>query len=182
MSIIKKLIKKFLRLYYKRQFKYLGKDPKINPTSYIRHKKQISAGDSFFVGKSCHISIVPPATLTIGNYVGISPYARILGGDRDITVIGKPIQITDPGPNLPMVFENDVYIGLGAIILKGVNIGEGSIVGAGAVLSKDVPPYTIYGGNPAKKIRNRFTREQLIKHLELVGSKYKIDDLPHYAE
>lgn len=54
---------------------------------------------------------------------------------------------------------NDVWIGTGAIVLNGVNIGDGAVVAAGAVVTKDVPPYTIVGGVPAKVIRKRFSEE-----------------------
>jgi maltose O-acetyltransferase len=60
----------------------------------------------------------------------------------------------DSDPKL-VVFENDVWIGARAIILPGVHIGQGAIVGAGAVVTKDVPPYAIVGGNPAKVIKSR---------------------------
>lgn len=50
--------------------------------------------------------------------------------------------------------EDDCWIGAGAIILNGITIGKGSVVGAGAVVTKDVEPYTIVGGNPAHKIRD----------------------------
>ena len=54
-----------------------------------------------------------------------------------------------------VVIENDVWIGSGAIILQGVHIGNGAIIAAGAVVNKDVPPYTIWGGVPAKQIKTR---------------------------
>jgi galactoside O-acetyltransferase len=53
----------------------------------------------------------------------------------------------------PVKIENKVWIGFNSIILKGITIGEGAVVGAGSVVTKDVPPYTIVAGNPAKKIR-----------------------------
>jgi acetyltransferase-like isoleucine patch superfamily enzyme len=55
------------------------------------------------------------------------------------------------------VVGDDVWIGYGAIILSGVTIGDGSIVASGSVVTKDVPPYVIVGGNPARKITERFT-------------------------
>ena len=55
----------------------------------------------------------------------------------------------------PITIGNDVWIGVRAIILPGVEIGEGSIIGAGAVISKSVPPYSIVVGNPGKIVRNR---------------------------
>jgi len=65
----------------------------------------------------------------------------------------------------PVVIGNDVWVGDAVIFLPGVSIGDGAIIGAGAVVSRDVPPYTVVGGVPAKKIKDRFTpeiREQLL--------------------
>lgn len=59
------------------------------------------------------------------------------------------------------IIGNDVWIGARAIILSGVKIGDGAIIAAGAVVTKDVEPYTIAGGVPAKPIRKRFTDEQI---------------------
>jgi len=66
-----------------------------------------------------------------------------------------------------VVIGNDVWIGTGAILLEGISIGDGAIVAAGAVVTKDVPPYTIVGGVPAKQIRKRFEEEQIEKLLQL---------------
>ena len=62
---------------------------------------------------------------------------------------------------------NDVWIGYEAVILSGVTIGDGAIVAARSVVTKDVPPYTIVGGVPAKPIRRRFDRETIDALLEL---------------
>ena len=66
--------------------------------------------------------------------------------------------------NLKIVIENDVWIGYGAIIVSGVKIGRGAIVAAGSVVLKDVEPYTIVAGNPARKVSKRFTEDQIIEH------------------
>ena len=60
-----------------------------------------------------------------------------------------------------IVVGNDVWIGYEAVILAGVTIGDGAIIGARAVVTKDVPPYTIVGGVPAKPIRKRFNEETI---------------------
>ena len=62
-----------------------------------------------------------------------------------------------------IVLGNDVWIGFEAVILAGVTIGNGAIVGARAVVTKDVPPYTIVGGVPAKSIRKRFSQEVITR-------------------
>ena len=60
-----------------------------------------------------------------------------------------------------IVIGNDVWIGYEAVILAGVTIGDGPVIGARAVVTKDIPPYTIVGGVPAKPIRKRFTQETI---------------------
>lgn len=67
-----------------------------------------------------------------------------------------------------IVIGNDVWIGYEAVILSGVTIGDGAVIGSRAVVTKDVEPYTIVGGVPAKPIRKRFD-EQVIKKLEKIG-------------
>jgi acetyltransferase-like isoleucine patch superfamily enzyme len=70
----------------------------------------------------------------------------------------KPLQLNEP---YTTVIGNDVWIGARVTILDGVKIGNGAIIAAGALVNKDIPPYTIYGGVPAKFIRQRFTNEQI---------------------
>jgi acetyltransferase-like isoleucine patch superfamily enzyme len=70
-----------------------------------------------------------------------------------------------PASKGDIVIGNDVWLGYGCMILSGVNIGNGAVIAAGSVITKDVPAYTIVGGNPAKPIRRRFS-EEIIKILE----------------
>ena len=85
-----------------------------------------------------------------------------------------------------IVIGNDVWIGYGAVIMTGVHIGDGAIIAARAVVTKDVPPYTIMGGTPAKEIRKRFDTEMIHQLLKLKWwdwSTYKIRQcLPYIAE
>ena len=64
----------------------------------------------------------------------------------------------------PVRIEDDVWVGYGATIMHGVRIGEGAVVAAGALVTKDVEPYTIVGGVPAKPIRKRFEPEDIERH------------------
>lgn len=66
-----------------------------------------------------------------------------------------------------IIIGNDVWIGYEAVILSGVTIGDGSIIGTRAVVTKDIPPYTIVGGVPAKHIRKRFSEETIFELLKL---------------
>lgn len=64
----------------------------------------------------------------------------------------------------PVIIENDVWVGTWAIILKGVCIGRGSIIAAGAVVTKNVSPYSVMGGVPAKLIKRRWSLEEIKRH------------------
>jgi len=67
-----------------------------------------------------------------------------------------------------VIIEDDAWIGSGAIILKGVTIGEGSIVGAGSVVTKNVPPYTILVGSKVQKTFDRFQKDDIQKHKQIL--------------
>lgn len=70
-----------------------------------------------------------------------------------------------------VVIEDGVWVGCNVVILKGVTVGRGSVVGAGAVVTKDVPPYAVVGGNPAKLIKYRFTEEQIKEHERILKER-----------
>ncbi|MDR2084474.1 MAG: CatB-related O-acetyltransferase [Bacteroidales bacterium] len=76
-----------------------------------------------------------------------------------------------------IVIGNDVWIGFDAVIMAGVHIGDGAIIGARAVVTKDVPPYTIMGGVPAKEIRKRFDDETISKLQSLKWWDWSIDKI-----
>lgn len=106
----------------------------------------------------------------------IGPQVSIITGDHKIDTVGKyMVNVSDdekvPENDLPVVIEDDVWIGANSTILKGVTIGEGSVVAAGSVVTKNVPAYTIVGGVPAKIIKNRFTDDELKKHRKLKNFK-----------
>jgi acetyltransferase-like isoleucine patch superfamily enzyme len=86
---------------------------------------------------------------------------------RNNLAFEKSVGDIDSASKGPVVIGNDVWVGAGAIILSGVSIGDGAIVAAGAVVTKDVPPYAIVGGNPAKLIRYRFSEDQIAKLLSI---------------
>jgi acetyltransferase-like isoleucine patch superfamily enzyme len=121
----------------------------------------------------------PHQRLKIGNCVSVAPGVRfVLGGNhRTRTLSTYPFsaeidrfELTsdDPthieGSNGPIIVGDDVWIGTNAMILSGSNIGMGAVIGACAVVTKDVPPYSIVAGNPAKVVRFRFA-EQMIQKL-----------------
>jgi len=114
--------------------------------------KDLRAGAYGFVGANCRIS----PKVTMGNYVMLAPEVTITGSDHRFDVPGVPM-IFSGRPQLgSTIIGNDVWIGHRATLLAGISIGQGSIVAAGAVVTKDVPPYSIVAGVPARKIAERF--------------------------
>ncbi|MFI3284164.1 MAG: CatB-related O-acetyltransferase [Erysipelotrichaceae bacterium] len=75
-----------------------------------------------------------------------------------------------------ILVHDDVWIGLNAIIMSGIEIGQGAIIAAGSVVTKNVPPYAIVGGNPAKILKYRFSKSVID---ELLNIDYKDIELPH---
>ena len=128
--------------------------------------------------------------LIIGNYCSIAPGVQfLLGGEHNLNTISTyPFKVKvfgeerEAGSKGDIVVRDDVWIGQNAIICSGVTIGQGAVVAAGAVVTKDVEPYAIAGGNPAKFIKWRL-EENLRKKLEKIDvaalfDTFTKDDLP----
>ena len=111
-------------------------DVKIGARTFIGHETLITGG---------------AASITIGEDCDISDRVGILCGTHEIDPIGP--RSAGAGTGKDIVIGNGVWIGYGALILPGVTIGDKAIIGAGAVVTKDIPERTIVAGNPARKIR-----------------------------
>ncbi len=81
-----------------------------------------------------------------------------------------------------IVVEDDVWIGFGATILSGVHIGQGAVVAAGALVTKDVPPYAIVGGVPAKLIKYRFEQELVRELVDIDYSRLDKQDVREHLD
>lgn len=117
--------------------------------------------------------------LTIGKYCSIAEGVTIVlgGGHRTDWVTTYPLSVFfdelnhcagHPSTKGNICIGNDVWIGYGATVLSGVEIGDGAVVAANATVIKDVPPYAIVGGNPARLIKFRFD-EETIRRLEQIS-------------
>ncbi len=129
----------------------------------------MSIGDYTSVPKGS-VFYCTEAPLTIGNKVIFGPRPTIITGDHRIDVIGKYIidsQEKLSANDAPVVIEDDVWTGANITILKGVTIGRGSVVAAGAVVVKSCPPYSIIGGVPAKVLKYRFSVDEVLEHEQL---------------
>ncbi len=136
------------------------------------HLKNVFLGNRVFVGDNCFFNSLL-AKVKIGNYTMIANEVLFITGNHRYDIIGKRmIEVTNKEKrkrdDLDVVVEDDVWIGSRVIILKGVTIGRGSIVGAGAVVTKSIPPYSIVAGNPAKIVKMRFTESEILEHEKLI--------------
>lgn len=132
----------------------------IGGSSYINWSAKVSRdivlGNYVFIGPECWIG---PQTV-IGSYTMLAPRVAIVGDDHNWDVPGTPMQFAGRPPQKQTVIEDDVWVGYGTTILRGVRLGRGSIIAANSTVTKDVPPYEVWAGAPARKLRDRFNREE----------------------
>jgi acetyltransferase-like isoleucine patch superfamily enzyme len=115
-------------------------------------RNELVIGDETWIGQQVFMHAA--GGIRIGARVGIGPAVKILTSEhreagRDIPVLFSPLEMA------PVVIEADADIGIGAIVLPGVHIGTGAIVGAGSVVTRDVPAHAVVAGSPARILRHR---------------------------
>ena len=170
------------KLFYKKN-STISSSTKIYPFSRIMNSV---IGSFSYVSYNCHIN-----NTKIGNYCSIAKGVNIGLGHHPTNLIStSPVFYS---PNNPLgtkiikekkycdlkrtTIGNDVWIGLNAIILDGINIGDGAIIAANAVVVKDVLPYSIVGGVPAKHIKSRFKDEFILILNEIKWWNYSLTEL-----
>ena len=145
-------------------FKECGKNISFSPLDNFTFST-IQLGNDVFIGAGANFSSI--TSIKIGNKVMFGPNVTIMGGDHNTTQIGEfmyDVKEKLLENDLPVTIQDDVWIGACAIILKGVTIKKGAVVAAGAVVTKDVPEFSIVAGVPAKVIKQRFSESDLILH------------------
>jgi acetyltransferase-like isoleucine patch superfamily enzyme len=174
MIMIKKFIRSFalkiFQIYGVRANVEIGKNFHLGILSIVSATSKLTIEDNVYIGKMCTIE----CNGRIGSNTMIANNVGIIGKiDHDYSCVGKPIRfapwIGDEDFNadtlkLSVDIGKDVWIGYGAIVLSGVKIGRGGIIAAGSVVTKDVAPYSIVVGIPAKEHGKRFTESQIIEH------------------
>jgi maltose O-acetyltransferase len=153
-------VKELLRLYnltqtqaerpplLQRLLGHVGKETIIWPPFYCVYGRNIYLGDSVFLNVLC--TILDCNEVRIGNHVMIGPHVQIYTAAHDLLAASR-IQGWEVAK--PITIEDNVWLGGGCILLPGVMIGRNAVVGAGAVVTHDVPPNAAVAGNPARVIR-----------------------------
>lgn len=166
MNIIKKVGRAVKSRYYRWKYKLKN----VHPTTYYGGtsfmSRDLVTERNVYIGPRCIIY----AKVCIGAYTMLANDVRIIGGDHRYDIPGMPMLYSGRASLKPTTIGRDCWIGAYSIIMCGVNIGEGSIIAAGSVVTKDVEPYSIYGGVPAKKIKARFDDPvDIEKHKEMLS-------------
>ncbi len=151
----------------RRKFAKLGNEVVITPPCTLRRKDMIYIGDNVGIGPHAFISAINAKLIIKGNCT-IAERLTIHTGNH-ARVIGKFIcdvseAIKPKGYDEDVVIEQDVWIGSNVTILSGVHVGRGATIAAGAVVNRDIPPYCIAGGVPARPISFYWSVEEILQH------------------
>jgi len=158
----------------KHNFGAFGKGSKFYPaTSSIPWYENVYIGDNVFIGELVELS-ADGVKIRIGDDTLISRGTSIIAGNHLFDTPGLSYLESSKGVNEDITIGRNVWIGEHVIILKGVTIGDSSIIAAGSIVTKDVDDFAIVGGIPAKFIRWRFTKEEQKIHREKVLSILKM--------
>ena len=178
MNKIHDFLRKQKRRYYIWKYGLTNVSKSFIASKGCKISRDFKAGEYSFVGTGCMIY----PNVSIGNYTLIAHDTSILGGDHVFKEADIPIMFQGRDKIKPTVIGTPCWIGAYSIIMSGRNIGDGAIVAAGSVVTKNIPKNEIWGGNPAKFIKKRFNsckEEELHEQMvntppRLLAKKYKV--------
>jgi acetyltransferase-like isoleucine patch superfamily enzyme len=132
----------------------MGKGTRMAPNLSIRNGQRITVGKDCHLGERCYLWAGDSSgRIVMGDFVSLAPEVFITSSDYQFEP-GRPFR-QQPKRERDVIIGNDVWLGARVVVTAGVNIGDGCIVGAGAVVTKDLPPASIAGGVPARVISQR---------------------------
>lgn len=157
-----------LRVWKRRFFIWKYGLKRVHPTfiacARCHISKDLIAEAYSYVGPGCMIY----PNVSLGRYTMLANDVKILGGDHCYKKVGTPIIFSGRDKLKSTIIGDDVWVGAYALIMAGVHIGNGAIIAAGSVVTKDVVPYSIVGGAPAKFIKMRFDESEIKEHEEML--------------
>ncbi|MFA9385133.1 MAG: DapH/DapD/GlmU-related protein [Vibrio cyclitrophicus] len=168
--MIYNIINNIISKVYSSRFKSFGIESRFFPLGSHFSFNYISIGNNVYIGPGAWFSSGKGAELKIGNDVLIGPRVTILTGDHEVRQVGVKIRnaLKTDASSSEVIIHNDVWVGANVTILKGVTIGKGSVVAAGSVVTRSVDDFTIVAGVPAKKVKERFSENELKEHLSII--------------
>jgi acetyltransferase-like isoleucine patch superfamily enzyme len=142
-----------VRIFHPRRV-FLGDNVYVGHDAILEawHENDLRIGSDAWIGARCHLHAA--GGLSIGSGVGIGPGVVIITsshrvGPRDEVILEAPLELA------PVVIADGVDLGVGCIVMPGVSVGEGTQVGAGAVVTRDLPAFSVAAGVPARVLRSR---------------------------
>ena len=156
-----------LVVLYRNRFGRCGVQFHFDPRGTYSYEN-IYCGDHVSLGERPAL-MATRSKIIVGNHVIFGPEVVVRGGNHRIDLVGRFMDTVAEGEKRPqddrdVVIGDDVWIGTRAIILHGVTIGRGAVVAAGAVVTKDVPPYAIVAGVPARIVKYRWDADTISRH------------------
>lgn len=175
--LFKEMYNQYFLKYDKKAFGYIGKNVSLGSPIYWSSPRSIFIGDNTRIWGNAKFII----STREGNFI-IKENCFVGQGLTVITnnhCVNPPIELlqfsailnTNLDINKDVVIEDDVWIGSNVTLLPGVKIGRGAIIGAGSVVTNDVLPYSIVAGNPAKLLRFKYSKDEIINHEKIFYSK-----------
>jgi acetyltransferase-like isoleucine patch superfamily enzyme len=147
----------------------VGKYSRVNPGCILFHTQ---VGNFTAIGRNTNIGLGQHPT----NYISTQNifYKKNNLNNKWVSEINFPRKIT--------IIGNDVWVGINVIIMDGVKIGDGAVIGAGSIVTKDIPPYAIAVGVPAKVVKYRFTDEVIVELLRIKWWSFSDDQISKFVE
>ena len=168
--MFKRFILWLFRLYSVRENVVVARSAHIGIGTIISATRNLTIGEGTYIGKGCTLQV----NGSIGKGVLIANAVGLIGRiDHDYSAVGVPVGFAPwigdpdfkPDPALSeLIVEDDVWIGYGAIVLSGLRVGRGAVIAAGSVVTRDVEPYAIMAGTPARLVDRRFDDAQIVEH------------------
>ncbi|WP_419874592.1 acyltransferase [Candidatus Pristimantibacillus sp. PTI5] len=147
------------QVIFKVIFKGFGKNNNIDYKTYFRYPSKIKIGNNVWINRGCQFYgsyHIKEAEIILGDNIALGPNVTIFSASHDYDYLNLPDTASS------VIIKNNVWIGGNSTILPGVVIEEGCIIGAGSIVTKSIPPYSIAVGSPAVVIKRREIKSDTI--------------------